>query len=91
MRVGLKTALLSSFEAHTDDKTSTMGSIGALYGLLIGLSPMLNSEDWLSVHAMIRRKFSDVDASAQSRKIDKIKVAGWRLHDATAKVLAGVL
>lgn len=69
-------------EAHLEDKKATISSIGVCYCMLIAARPRLEKPDWSRVNNKIRDTFPPMTDQAWIKKLDKIKQAGWRLHEA---------
>lgn len=69
---------------HLADKGSTIASVGALYALCISARPTLDRDAMVRIHNAARARFQPRDDKAWMSQLDRIKKAGWKLHDALA-------
>lgn len=72
-------------KAHLGDNGSTIASVGVIYGLIIAADHEPNRTNWSDVHLAIRERFQPASDKAWLSQLDRIKAAGWKLHDAVAR------
>lgn len=72
--------------AHLTTK-ATVASAGVLYGLCIAADAATKQISWPRVHEALHSHFEPASDKAWISKLDRIKKAGWDMHDAAAKEL----
>lgn len=72
--------------AHLTMK-ATIASAGVLYGLCIAADAATAQISWPRVHDALRNHFAPANERSWRVKLDRIKKAGWDMHDATAAYL----